>query len=251
MHIILTDVAIQWLKDHSIFLDWAPDQNRLPIGCPLVFDHETEVEPYIGIFAGNHVRKMGSFSYSHSSLEMDIEIGRYCSLGAGIRVAGGRHPIESLSSSNFTYDYTTQNIAAFIADHDPAYGNFILNPQKGHPVIGNDVWVGERTTFMRGVTIGHGAVIASDSVVTKNVNAYEIVGGNPAKVIKKRFDQSTIELLLQTEWWNYKFTDFKEFDISNPASFAEKFLVRKDEFQRYKPNKISLREIEWTKSTAE
>ncbi len=76
-------------------------------------------------------------------------------------------------------------------------------PNKGNTVIGNDVWLGYDATIMSGVTIGDGAIIASKSVVTKDVPPYGIVGGNPAKVIKFRFVPSDIEKLLTAKWWDW------------------------------------------------
>jgi len=70
-------------------------------------------------------------------------------------------------------------------------------------VIGNDVWIGQYVTIMPGVKIGDGAIIAANSTVVKNVEPYSIVGGNPANMIKKRFDDGTIELLLKLQWWDW------------------------------------------------
>ena len=76
-------------------------------------------------------------------------------------------------------------------------------PNKGNIVVGNDVWIGYNATIMAGVTIGDGAIIATNATVTKDVAPYTIVGGNPAALIKKRFSQEHIELLLKMQWWNW------------------------------------------------
>lgn len=75
-------------------------------------------------------------------------------------------------------------------------------PHKGDIVIGNDVWLGRECVIMPGVTIGDGAIVAAYSVVTKDVEPYSVVGGNPAHFIKKRFDDELISLLLQWQWWD-------------------------------------------------
>ena len=75
-------------------------------------------------------------------------------------------------------------------------------PHKGDIVIGNDVWFGRECVIMPGVTIGDGAIVAAYSVVTKDVEPYSVVGGNPAHFIKKRFDDELISLLLQWKWWD-------------------------------------------------
>ena len=77
-------------------------------------------------------------------------------------------------------------------------------PDKGNTVIGNDVWIGYGATIMPGIQVGNGAIIATKSVVTKNVQPYSIVGGNPAKEIRKRFDEAIIKELLEIKWWDWK-----------------------------------------------
>ena len=92
-------------------------------------------------------------------------------------------------------------------------------PTKGDTVIGNDVWIGHDATLMPGVQIGDGAIIATKSVVTKNVEPYTIVGGNPAKPIKKRFSEDIIARLLEMKWWDWdveKITQNVDKLTSNP-----------------------------------
>ena len=83
-------------------------------------------------------------------------------------------------------------------------------PVKGDTIIGNDVWIGYNASIMPGIQIGDGAIIAANSVVTKNVDSYSIVGGNPATEIRKRFNEDQIKQLLELKWWNWdieKITD--------------------------------------------
>lgn len=93
---------------------------------------------------------------------------------------------------------------------------FIENRKKD-TVIGHDVWIGYDATIMPGVTIGDGAIIGTRAVVTKDVAPYEIVGGNPAKVIRKRYDEDTIVFLLKLQWWNWPIETIKPhvLDIMN------------------------------------
>ena len=79
----------------------------------------------------------------------------------------------------------------------------------GDTVIGNDVWIGRRSIILSGITIGDGAVIAAGSVVTKDVPAYAVVGGNPARIIKNRFDDDTIAGLLEIQWWDWPMEKLK------------------------------------------
>ena len=75
-------------------------------------------------------------------------------------------------------------------------------PLKGDPVIGNDVWIGQTATIMPGVHIGNGAIVGTNSTVASDIPPYSIAVGNPARVIRKRFDEETIDLLEQLQWWN-------------------------------------------------
>ena len=90
---------------------------------------------------------------------------------------------------------------------------------RGDTVIGNDVWIGQYATILPGVKIGDGAIVAANATVTKDVAPYAIVGGNPAQLIRKRFDEETIETLLRLQWWNW--SEKKIFDNLEVLSFAK------------------------------
>ena len=107
---------------------------------------------------------------------------------------GGNHLTESISSYPF---------AIFGEDWSTAMDGKSY-PTKGNTVVGNDVWIGHNATIMPGVTIGDGAIIAANSTVVKDVAAYSIVGGNPAKEIKKRFSVEKIAELLEMQLWNWE-----------------------------------------------
>jgi len=124
-------------------------------------------------------------------------IGKYCSIACGAKFmfTGGNHTMKSLSTYPFPvfpdeWDLDEWNVSQ-------AWDN------KGDIVIGNDVWIGYEAVIMQGVTIGDGAIIGTRALITKDVPPYTIVGGNPAKVIRKRFDEDTINLLIQLQWWNW------------------------------------------------
>jgi acetyltransferase-like isoleucine patch superfamily enzyme len=91
-----------------------------------------------------------------------------------------------------------------------------MHMRMGHPSckgdirIGNDVWIGAKATIMSGVNIGHGSIVAAGSLVTKDVEPYSIVGGNPAKHLKYRFDKNQIDDLLDIAWWNWNESKIKE-----------------------------------------
>lgn len=125
------------------------------------------------------------------AVDPQTTIGRYCSLGPGVRIVNGNHPIDLKSSS-----------AVF---HNPQFGlcdDWIddgLNPLE----IGHDVWIGANAVILPEVNrIGHGAVIGAGAVVNKDVPDYGVVLGNPARLVKKRFSDETIAQLLEEKWWD-------------------------------------------------
>jgi len=121
-------------------------------------------------------------------------IGKFCMIASNVTfiMNGANHLSNSISAYPF---------AIFGKDwqHAMEEKNY---PIKGNTVIGNDVWIGYNATIMPGVTIGDGAIIASNATVTKDVLPYSIVGGNPAQLIRKRFSDKEIAKLLELKWWN-------------------------------------------------
>ncbi len=97
-------------------------------------------------------------------------------------------------------------------------------PTKGDTIVGNDVWIGHKATIMAGVTIGDGAIIAAHSLVTKEVAPYSIVGGNPAKEIRKRFTEDQIKKLLEIQWWNWNIEKITK-NVHNLTSNNFEFLT--------------------------
>ena len=124
-------------------------------------------------------------------------IGKFCSIACGAKFmfTSGNHSLKSLSTYTFPIFFDEWGLdSKNICD---AWEN------KGDIVIGNDVWIGYEAVVMSGVKIGDGAIIGTRAVVTKNVPPYTVVGGVPAKQIRKRFDDKTIEKLQSLEWWNW------------------------------------------------
>lgn len=124
-------------------------------------------------------------------------IGKFCALARGVTFVMGaaNHRTSSIST------YPFHVFGGAWSEHTPPHLSQL--PFKGDTIIGNDVWIGRNSVIMPGVQVGDGAVIAAYSVVTKNVAPYTVVGGNPAVVIKKRFDDELISLLLQLRWWDF------------------------------------------------
>ena len=134
-----------------------------------------------------------------------IIIGKYCSLACGTKFLC---PI-----ANHNFDSMANYPFPIFNEHwelDPEYGGKV-STFKGPTIVGNDVWFGFDSTIMPGVHIGDGAIIGTRSVVTKDVEPYTIVAGDPAVFIRKRFDDETIEKLMKLQWWNLPDDEIRQF----------------------------------------
>jgi virginiamycin A acetyltransferase len=131
--------------------------------------------------------------YNIGFIRDKLIIGKFCSIATGVKfiMNGGNHNPKLIS----TYPFPT-------FDNGWEKGD-LKTVNKGDIEIGNDVWMGFEALIMSGITIGDGAVIGARAVVTRNVLPYTIVGGNPAKKIRKRFDDKTIKDLLEIKWWDW------------------------------------------------
>jgi len=123
-----------------------------------------------------------------------LVIGKFCMIASGVTfiMNGANHLSKAISA----YPFEVFGNGWEDAMEGKTY------PTKGDTVIGNDVWIGYNATILAGVTIGDGAIIATNATVTKDVDPYKIVGGNPAKVIRQRFSEEEIAKLLALKWWD-------------------------------------------------
>ncbi len=123
-------------------------------------------------------------------------IGKFCQIASGTQFIMGAANHRLCSATTYPFNIMSEAWAEIAPVH------LSQLPHKGDTVIGNDVWFGRNCVVMPGVKIGDGAIVAAHSVVTKNVEPYSVVGGNPARFIKKRFDDELTELLLRFKWWD-------------------------------------------------
>lgn len=146
--------------------------------------------------------EVGKYTYGHNEINVmswgsksNLMIGSFCSIASETKIfLGGNHRTDFFTTFPFGHIYED----IFTSN------NKIEHPiSNGDVIIGNDVWIGYNSTIMSGIKIGDGSVIAAGSVVVKDVEPYTIVGGNPAKFIKKRFDDEIIDLLLKLKWWEW------------------------------------------------
>ena len=141
--------------------------------------------------------------YHYDFIGDKLIIGKFCAIAPGVKfiMNGANHKMKA---------FTTYPFGIFGNGWEAGIPRLEDLPYKGDTVIGNDVWIGMESILMPGVKIGDGAIVAARSVVTKEVPPYTIVGGNPAKMIRQRFDEKTVELLLRTKWWEWSIEEIVE-----------------------------------------
>lgn len=167
---------------------------------------------------GRNVRMEGTsidnFSYvSDNSVISDCKIGKFCSIGPNVNFGPGNHPTKIIVSTHPSiYSNTNHLLKNFSNTNHYEYEKKIL--------IGNDVWIGANTIILNGVKIGDGAVVGANSLVTKDVEPYTIVGGTPIKFIKFRFTEEEIKYLLEIKWWEKNF-DWIEDNINSFLDIKE------------------------------
>ncbi len=139
---------------------------------------------------------LGRCSYMGENCKINSDIGRYCSIASEVCTISGRHPtVDWASTSPVFFSDDCQCGTTYVSEK-------LFDESSPKTIIGNDVWIGARVTILSGVSIGDGAIIAAGAVVTKDVEPYTIVGGVPAKPIRKRFTDEQIAALLELKWWD-------------------------------------------------
>lgn len=158
-------------------------------------------KPSVGGVPYSGICSMGMMSYLYSPLPEPMQVGRFFSISSGLTVLDSHHPLDSLATSIFTF--RPKN---FLLDGIDTTGlrekvKWHIRNRKEWPRIEHDVWICRDVTLSLGITIGTGAVVAAGSVVTRSVEPYSIVGGNPARHIRYRFEDSGLRsALLETSW---------------------------------------------------
>lgn len=174
------------------------------------YDKEIYIKPTIqnkNIIVGDFTYIADSEFESHVTHHYDwnndkLIIGKFCQIAAGVEFVmnGANHQMNCISTFPF---YTLEGWRM----DPPAMEDL---PIKGDTVIGNDVWIGQNSVILPGVCIGDGAIIGANSVVGSDVDPYTIVAGNPAKKIRKRFDDELIQLMLNFKWWDKEIEEIND-----------------------------------------
>ena len=157
--------------------------------------------------------EIGKYTYGcfNNSFPAGTIVGKYCSISKEVKALNADHPITSVCLTPYFYN--------------KSLGYDVQDVPRSKLTIGNDVWIGYGSTILSKCTvIGNGAIIGAGSVVTKNVPPYSIVAGNPAKILRYRFDDETCKQIEKTQWWENtpeELIGFKQY-MSNPEMFCEK-----------------------------
>lgn len=168
------------------------------ISCFAFVSSNNTIDHTVSIYRGAKIKGACIGAYTYVSANTDVEnaeIGRFCSIADNCRIGMGSHEMTCISTSP-VFGHAI-NATRF------SWTNRIVDETENRTIIGNDVWIGSHAMIMGGVKIADGAVVGANAVVTKDVPPYAVVGGVPARIIKYRFDQKTIEKLLNLKWWNY------------------------------------------------
>ena len=170
---------------------------------------------------------MGYGSYIGTNCNFWGKIGRYCSIANDVRTIIGTHPSKNFVSTHPCF-YSLYCQGGFTYANEERFDEYKYAENKYNVVLGNDVWIGYGARIMAGVTIGDGSIIGAGAIVTKDVAPYTIVGGVPAKVIRKRFEDEDIEFLLKLKWWDWSVEKIKKYTPYFDDIKAFKIQIEKD-----------------------
>ena len=166
----------------------------------------------------------------NSVIDAKVKIGKFCSIAPNVYIAPGNHTYSYLTTHPMLYDKFWQKKLNIHTYHH-------IQEQRKETIIGNDVWIGVNATILEGIKVGNGAIIGANAVVTKDVEDYAIVAGNPAKRIKYRFEKEEIQKLKELDsWWDKniakmnieKMYDIKEYIQQNERNKNDKEVKKND-----------------------
>ncbi|MBV4490331.1 CatB-related O-acetyltransferase [Pseudomonas oryzicola] len=197
------------------------------IEAPVQLGHIRIESRQVSIGAHTYIR-------SNCTLSLVASIGRFCSIGSGCTIGQEKntHPSTWVSTHPFQYENSRLSYV----------------PELSYANIGHDVWIGAGATILEGVTVGTGAIIATQALVSRDVPPYAIVGGNPARIIRFRHSDDVIERLLNSRWWELDISMLNSLPLDNPSAFLDAIEASRSKpvanYKRLKLNKRSATELE-------
>ena len=217
----IIDQSYEWYLNYCFRRE--NTKKHIILGPNAIVGRENELEGNNYIAGELYGCQIGYGSYIHrNSVLKEVKAGRFCGIGEDVNIRLFEHPVHMVSISPCFYR-KSHTLRTFVDEN--YYEDLKYNKDGVTVTIGNDVWIGKGASIKSGIKIGDGAVIAAGAVVTKDVPPYAIVGGVPAKLIRYRFTEKQIELLLKIRWWD------KDLDwlcengkyFNDIESFIEKF----------------------------
>lgn len=195
----LTRVAIFFRKLHLKRKRGITYQKNVFIGFSVVCEGRNGFGKNSSIVSS----KIGFGSYIAEGAKLaKTNIGRYCSIGPKVTCIFGKHPSNTFVSTHPSF-FALKTPVGFTYADKQYFEEFAIPNKDNHSIIiGNDVWIGANVSLMDGIKIGDGAIVAANALVTKDVEPFAIVGGVPAKIIKKRFSDEEIDFLMELKWWD-------------------------------------------------
>lgn len=218
----ITEALLAELRAQRIFLRPKFDFGDA-LGKTVLVANAVAAEPYARIseaaLAWDAPVRIGAFSYVTPGASMaGCDIGRFCSIASGARVMSEGHPMDRASTSTWSYGQGVQELVQ--QDFGVKVRQQRQFPAAARTTIGHDVWIGEMATLKRGITLHTGCVVGAHALVTRDVPPYAVVAGNPARVVKHRFEPPLIEALLASAWWELHPAQLAPLDMCEPAAFA-------------------------------
>jgi acetyltransferase-like isoleucine patch superfamily enzyme len=185
--------------------------NKFKFSKLVIFDFSSDISPKSSFEGMNKINKntyfmgeMGRCSYIGGNARIAGKIGRFTSISPYVRVNPGSHPLEIPFATTSPVFFSLGKQAGVTFTNVQRYDEikYADKERKHHVIIGNDCWIGDGAFIVGGISIGDGAIVLANAVVTKNIPPYAIVGGVPAKILRYRYDELTISFLLKLQWWN-------------------------------------------------
>ncbi|WP_311200326.1 CatB-related O-acetyltransferase [Jannaschia sp. W003] len=229
---LVTPDDVETLRErHRIRIFPAPDGPVRMRGTDARFEASTQHPP-------EGMMPLGAYSYSASLAPGIASVGRYCSIGRGLRVMGYGHPAAWASTSPVFYKPRRFRIMTGAAPGPMP--DFAEDPAPA--VIGNDVWVADDVTLSGGVRVGDGAVLAFGAVVTRDVPPYAVVGGVPARVIRMRWDAATCARAAALAWWRFDAPGLQRLPVEDPEAFLDAVEAGQDDLAALPERRMTLAE---------